>query len=786
MKFNKQLGKSVFKKYLFLLAFVFLTAAGVFGYNAYRSNQVVQAAGCDYSNNIVPCGVNMGNLYAQYNALDGVGRSAFNHAGVQSSKFNQLKQCVIWRNGVVTVNGVAVATGANTYGRQNIVRNGQGSTQVPGGAWVRPTGVSYADGVNSLTGYCYMDGQEFKWGIIGECGNPVVATPNFKNNPKGTLDKTVSKSQVRVGEVFTYTLTLRNVGNVPLHNVVLKDKLPDGIVMANGITRNPRVFEFGTIQPGETKVIKLQVKAVSGVVYDLNLRNLACFTSNYNQTLPICDDAYVIVRRNHPDIKIEKDVSTAQPVRVGEPFTYSVKVTNTGDVKLKGVMVTDTLPEGIVSVEHPEARRLSWGISELAVGQSKVFRFQAKVVTGPDRDVQLINIACVETDEIRNKKCDDAPVRVVQPVYTCNSLTSQKLADRRYRFTTNVTATNGAEVKNIAYSFGDNSPVVNTTNRSVDHDFPANNTNAAVNYNIKAVVTFTVDGQDRVVDVPACATQITIQPVVQPPVYRCDGLAAVKLGTSNRQYRFTTSLTAQNGAVLKNIAYNFGDNTPVVNTTNRTVDHTFPANTGNAAVNYNVKAVLTFTVNGQDQVVESPACATQISVPPTPVTPIYTCDGLVITKLSDVQYRFTTSLTAQNGAVLKNIAYNFGDNTLVVNTLQTTVEHTYAAPGEYNASAVLTFTVNGQDQVVASDNCKASTDKPPVIPKCPIPGKEHLPKDSPDCVETPPETPPEETPPAETVTELPDTGAGSVIGMAVSTIAAGMIAYRVVWLRRLY
>lgn len=772
MKLNKQLIRNVFKKYVFLLAFAILATAGVVGYGQYQSKQAAEAASCD-SNNIVYCGVNMDNLYSAYNNLDGVGRSAFNHAGVQSSKFNQLKQCVIHRNGTVTINGAVVADNAFTYGRQNITRNG-GSTQIPGGAWMRSPNVSFAAGVNSIASYCHMDGAEFKWGIIGECGNPIKATPRHKNNPKGTLTKTVNKDVVKIGEVFTYTLTLKNVGNVPLHDVVLKDLLPPGIKMANGINENPRIFRFGTVNPGETKVVKLDVKAVPGSAYDQRLRNLACFTSNYNPDAPICDDAYVIIRKDNPRIKIEKDVSTAVPVKVGEPFTYSIKVTNTGDVKLKGIMVTDTLPEGVVSVENPNARTISFGLSELGVGQSKVFRFQAKVVTGPSTDVQLINTACVETDEIPNKKCDDAPIRVVTPTYACTALQSQKLSDRNYRFGVTYSATNGAVLKNVAFNFGDNSPVVNTSGTTADHQFAAPGT-----YNVKAVLTFTVDGQDKVVDSPACRTSVTI-PQPPTPVYTCNSLTAQKI--TDRNYRFSTSLTAQNGAVLKNIAYNFGDNSPVVNTTNTSVDHQFPANTSDAAVQYNVKAVLTFTVNGEDKVVDSAACATQVSVNPEVKTPIYTCDGLVINKLSDVKYSFTTSLTAQNGAVLKNIAYNFGDNSEVVNTLLTTVEHTYAAPGEYNASAVLTFTVNGEDTVVASENCKATTDKPPVVPMCPIPGKEHLPKDSPECKEVPPVTPENPIEPEPTV--LPDTGSGQVVGMFLSTVAAGMIAYRFVWLRK--
>jgi len=663
VKLHKQLFKSAFKKYLFLLAFAILTAASVIGYGAYKNQQIAQAANCD-PNNIVNCGVNRGNLYNAYNNLDGVGKSSFNHASVESSKFNQLQNCVIWRNGNVTIGNTVVASNAFTYGRMNITRNG-GSTQIPGGAWMRSPSVSFANGVNSINSYCHMQGQEFKWGIIGECGNPIKATPKIKNNPKGTLTKTVSKPEVKVGEVFTYTLTLKNIGNVKLDNVVLKDLLPPGIVMANGAAGNPRIFEFGTLQPGAVKVIKLEVKAVSGVVYDKQLRNLACFTSNYNTTIPICDDAYVIVRKTppppvkNPDIKIEKDVSTAVPVEVGQPFTYTIKVTNTGQVDLKNAQITDTLPEGVVAISNPNSRTVSFSIPLLKVGEVKTFSFQAKVVTGPDTDVALINTACVETDEIPNQKCDDAPVRVKQPQFACTAL--------------------------------------NVATTDADQELPFR-------------VTFSAQG------------------------------------------------TASNGAVIEGYIWNFGDGQNQT-TTAAQVNHDYTAY-GNFTATVQVK-----TDKGTTPV--SAVCSKQIEVKETPKTPIYTCDGLTINKITDRKYSFTTSYTAENGAVLKNIAYNFGDNTPVVNTLMTTVQHEYAEVGEYNAAAVLTFTVNGEDKVVASNNCKATTDKPPVVP--PV---------------EPPVTPETPVTPEETPSFIPDTGAGSVLGIFAATTVAGMFAYRLVWLRK--
>lgn len=161
--------------------------------------------------------------------------------------------------------------------------------------------------------------------------------------------------------------------------------------------------------------------------------------------------------------------------------------------------------------------------------------------------------------------------------------------------------------------------------------------------------------------------------------------------------------------------------------------------------------------------------------------PEYSCDLLKVTKLSNLQYRYAVEFTAKNGAVLKSYTYNFGDNSQPLLTTQNPVEHTYAQPGDYAAKVTLTFTVDGQDKVVDSNACATiiKTEKPE---NCPIPGKEHLPKNSPECVENPPC---EEV--AGKVCEgktIPDTGAGSMLGIFAATTAAGTIAYRLILARR--
>jgi len=111
------------------------------------------------------------------------------------------------------------------------------------------------------------------------------------------------------------------------------------------------------------------------------------------------------------DITIVKNVS-ADRVTVGQPFTYTIDVTNTGKVNLTNVRVTDRLPAGIVSIDKPNDREVTFTVAALKVGETKSFSFQAKATDAAVKNNNLTNVACVVTTELPQAECDDAVVIV--------------------------------------------------------------------------------------------------------------------------------------------------------------------------------------------------------------------------------------------------------------------------------------------------------------------------------------------------------------------------------------
>lgn len=119
-----------------------------------------------------------------------------------------------------------------------------------------------------------------------------------------------------------------------------------------------------------------------------------------------------------PSVSIEKTVEHEKYKRVGVnvEFEYQIAVTNTGDVDLKDVKVTDTPVEGImlISGSAGEVKDNTWSyvIPELKQGETQEFTLKAKV---PVYKAGLLkNTVCVDAEEIPGNPddCDSADVDV--------------------------------------------------------------------------------------------------------------------------------------------------------------------------------------------------------------------------------------------------------------------------------------------------------------------------------------------------------------------------------------
>lgn len=136
-----------------------------------------------------------------------------------------------------------------------------------------------------------------------------------------------------------------------------------------------------------------------------------------------------------------------------------------------------------------------------------------------------------------------------------------------------------------------------------------------------------------------------------------------------------------------------------------------------------------------------------------PTNPTYKCDMLTATPGANRKVKFDTTASATGGAQIVLYEYDFGDNTQKLVTDKASVEHTYANDGRYVARVRVQVRVNGEIKYAESDKCAAAvTFTTPGQPGVPVT-------------------------PAGSVTTLPNTGIGSVLGIFAAVSAVVAIAY---------
>lgn len=131
--------------------------------------------------------------------------------------------------------------------------------------------------------------------------------------------------------------------------------------------------------------------------------------------------------------------------------------------------------------------------------------------------------------------------------------------------------------------------------------------------------------------------------------------------------------------------------------------------------------------------------------------PVYSCDALNVDVLNNRQISASVAFTAKDGATFSSVDYDFGDGTAALHTNSTAaVNHTYAKDGTYTITSTVNFKINVDGQVKdVSSKCvkKVTITTPQVLPV--------------------------------TTTPLPNTGAGSVLGLFAGVSALGTAGHLV-------
>ena len=195
--------------------------------------------------------------------------------------------------------------------------------------------------------------------------------------PEIIPDKTANITNPNFGDKVDYTVTVTNDGIGDANNVVIVDRLGEGLTFVsasdNGVWDPVKrtVTWIVDLAKGESKVFSV-IAIVSGYGNVTNSLVVGNKTAGVNVTVP--------------EIIPDKTANISNP-NFGDNVNYTVTVTNDGIGDAKDVVVRDVLGEGLTFVDatgnytFDEATRTVTWIVDLAKGESKVFSVIA-IVSG--------------------------------------------------------------------------------------------------------------------------------------------------------------------------------------------------------------------------------------------------------------------------------------------------------------------------------------------------------------------------------------------------------------------
>ena len=180
-----------------------------------------------------------------------------------------------------------------------------------------------------------------------------------EQSPAIVLEKTAPE-EVQVDREATFHIRVRNVGNAPAHGVTVTDPVPRGVKFVEAVppcTRTPEgmlVWDLSTIRPGEE--VTLSVRVIPQVAGEIGSVAQATF------------QARAAVRTLCTQPRLALSLQAPESVLLGQPATFDITVTNTGNGAASNVVIEEDVPEGFA---HAAGRELEHELGTIPPQESR-------------------------------------------------------------------------------------------------------------------------------------------------------------------------------------------------------------------------------------------------------------------------------------------------------------------------------------------------------------------------------------------------------------------------------
>lgn len=176
-------------------------------------------------------------------------------------------------------------------------------------------------------------------------------------NPKLFINKDSSVCYACIGDVVTYTIYSTNIGDITLNDVTIMDLLsPNLQFIPNSVTINGEKktnlnitsgINLGSLELEKTKAITFDAKVISEESTTIENTALGEFTYSVDPSLPPrsgeSKSNSSILYAKKVSINIKKE-SNKKNVVLGDKVTYTVTLSNNGDIDANSVFFFDKLP----------------------------------------------------------------------------------------------------------------------------------------------------------------------------------------------------------------------------------------------------------------------------------------------------------------------------------------------------------------------------------------------------------------------------------------------------------
>src|SRR5690606_24749272 len=291
---------------------------------------------------------------------------------------------------------------------------------------------------------------------VGGEDTPPVDTPT-EITKSFVAGKSADKSSVGAGDELTYTITVTNTGDVDYAGIVISDKVPAHTTLSRvadgGVVVDGELSWTVDVPFGESRSVGFTVVVDSNLTDVSSIRNVARVIGDDPDSPDLPEEETEV--ESEKSFVAEKSADKSS-VGAGDELTYTITVTNTGDVDYAGIVITDKVPAHTTLSRVADGGafvdgELSWTV-DVPVGESLSVSFTVAVDAGIRGVDALVNIASVTGDDPENP---ETPM-VITPVDEADipaqlAFEADKTADKQVvkageELTYTITVTNTGDV----------------------------------------------------------------------------------------------------------------------------------------------------------------------------------------------------------------------------------------------------------------------------------------------------------------------------------------------------